>query len=154
MPKRTIEDVRSAGYTVALASGSVAVEEEALADARALAAPSAVQSDAEAVAAETARAAVAAGLADGALTEIVTRATRQALKQLQGARDDRVAFHERALAIAEASPDVWFVSALGDPDTPDDDVRVYVACKPDGTGWDQGAQDMIDLLVAPPPDDE
>ena len=151
MPKRSsIHDVRAAGYSVALASGSVEVEEAALAEAHQAASTAAVSEDAGAIAREVANLAVAQGKRGDDLHEIVRAATSRALEQIQGARDERVSFHERALEIARSSPDVVVVTALGDPETPDDDVHVYVACKPDGTGWDAGAQEILDALVASP----
>jgi ATP/maltotriose-dependent transcriptional regulator MalT len=143
----TIRDVEAAGFTVALASGSVEREQDALAQAQALAAPDAVRSDVEKVASEVATLAAAQGLAGQEFVDIVSGATAQALQQIQGAHDERVEFHRRALAIAEEMPDVWHVSALGDPSTPDDDVSLYVSCTPDGSGWDAGAQEMLDALV-------
>lgn len=148
MPKRaTIEDVRAAGFTCRLASGSVAVEEEALEMARRQAAPEAIKPAADDVASAVARLADQRGVIGQARVELVARAAADALATISAARDETVAFHERALEIAKAMPDVWFVSALGDPETPDDDVRIYVACKADGTGWDDGAQEMLDALV-------
>lgn len=146
--KATIDDVRAAGLTVALASGSVEVEEAALAEARKAASEKTVAGEAEQVAGEVASLAVAQGKTGTELEAIVARATRRALEQIGEARNKRVAFHERALAAAQEMPDVYFVSALGDPDTTEDDVQVYVACKPDGTGWDKGAQQILDALVA------
>lgn len=148
--KRTIHDVRAAGYEVALASGSVSVEEEALEEAQKNAAPEAVAGDAEKIATEVAHLAVAKGAKGSDLETIVQRATSRALEQIGQARDETVAFHERALEIARSSPDVYFVSTLGDPDTPHDDVQLYVACKPDGSGWDEGAQETLTSLCAPP----
>lgn len=147
MPSRaTVHDLAGAGFTVRLASGSVSAEQAALDDAKLQAAPAAVQNDAETVARDTARAAVAQGLKDEQLAALVARATASALDQIQVTRDTKVAFHQRALEIAEASPDVWYVTHPGDPDTSDDDVRLYIACKPDGTGWDKPAQNTLDQL--------
>jgi hypothetical protein len=149
MPKRaTIEDLRKSGYTVSLASGSVEVEEQALAEARAKASPSLVAHEAEEVGTAVAHVAVAQGITGSDLQAIVARATQRALDSLQLARDERVSFHERALTGAKEMPDVYFVSALGDPETPDDDVQLYVACKPDGTGWDKGQQEILNALAA------
>ena len=147
MPKRaTIHDVRAAGFLVALASGSVEVEEAALVEAQQAATTAAVSEDASAVAREVASVAVAQDKRGDALEGIVRAATSQALEQIQGARDERVSFHELALEIARNSPDVFVVTALGDPDTPDDDVRTYVACNPDGSGWTKGDQAVLDSL--------
>lgn len=150
MTPKTIGDLRAAGYMAALASGSVAVEETALEEARARAGEIAVTKDAEQVANEVANLAVAKGVRGDELVEFVGRVTKHALEQIQEARDDRVAFQERALEIARSSPDVFFVSALGDPETPDDDIRLYVACKLDGTGWDEANQEMLDALCDSP----
>ena len=150
MPKTTIADVRAAGYAVAFASGSISVEEKALTETRKQATPEAIAPLVEEVATSVAAMAAAKGLPTPAIVNLVAEATTRALNSFQRDRDEGVAFHERALKIAKASPDVYFVSALGDPSTPDDDVRLYVACKADGTGWDSGAQEMLDALVSPP----
>lgn len=139
--KVTISDVRDAGYQVAFASGSVEAEERALENARQSSSPAAIKQDVDQVARETARMALAQGLEGADLTRIVTTATSQALEQLRGASDARVRFHERALDIARSSPDVYVVSGDGF-------AGLYVACRPDGTGWDQGAQETLDALVA------
>jgi hypothetical protein len=150
MPKSTIADVREAGYTVAIASGSVEVEELALEGARGAAAPETVAADVEPIAQEVAAAAIGQGLAGAELEAIVRRATARALEQTQAGRDEKVAFHERALEAARAMPDVFVVTDAGDPSTTDDDVQIYVACKASGYGWDKAAQEILDALVAPP----
>ena len=151
MPKRaTIADVRAAGYAATLASGSVEVEEIALAEAKGQASAETVAVGAELVATDVAKVAVAKGAKGSQLEAIVLRATERALETLQTVADERVAFHERALEIAKESPDVYFVSALGDPETPEDDVQLYVACKADGSGWDKGAQETLNALAALP----
>jgi hypothetical protein len=145
--KHTIEDVRAAGYGVGLASGSVEVEALALAEARGQADPEQVSADVEKIGVEVAHAGVAMGLEGSDLEALVRRSLAAALEQTQTARDKTVAFHERALEAAHAMPDTYVVTALGDPDTPDDDVKIYVSCKADGTGWDEGAQEILDGLV-------
>ena len=144
----SIDDVRAAGYTVALASGSVEVEEVALAEAKGQASAETIAVGAELVATDVAKVAVAKGATGPQLQAIVLRATERALDTLQAAADERVAFHERALEIAKELPDVYFVSALGDQGTAEDDVQLYVNCKPDGYGWDKAAQATLDALVA------
>ncbi len=146
--KRTIEEVRAAGYEVAFANGSVEVEEKALEEAKREAGSETVMSEAENVARDVARTAASQGVTGDALTDLVTRATTQALDSLKGAGDERVEFHERALAAAKEMPDTFVVTLAGDPETPNDDVQLYVSCKADGSGWDAGAQEILDSLVA------
>lgn len=140
--KHTIEDVREAGFEVGLASGSVEVEQAALEEARGSATPESVAQDAEQVANEIARMAVAQGAVGGELSEMVSRATKKALEEIQGARDERVDFHERALEIAKETPDVFVVSGKGVE-------NLYVACKANGRGWDEDAQAILDSLADP-----
>ena len=148
MAKATIADLRVAGFTVEFAHGSVAVEEEALAEAKGRASAETIAVGAELVATDVAKVAVAKGAAGSQLEAIVLRATERALETLQTVADERVAFHERALEIAREMPDVYRVTHAGDPSTPEDDVQVYIACKLDGTGWDKAAQATLDGLVA------
>lgn len=140
MPRRAarVGDLRDAGFHVTIASGSVEAEEAALELARQQASPEAVQADVDRVAREVARA--AAGAPSDELADIVTRAAQQALDHIGGSRNRTVAFHERALEIARSMPDVMVVTGHGVE-------GIYVACKPDGTGWDEQAQETLDSLA-------
>jgi hypothetical protein len=145
---KTINDVRAAGYEVSLASGSVEVEEKALAEAKKGLGEKAIEGEAATVALNVAQAAKARDMPDDKIASLVMRATSDAVAAITTARNETVAFHERAVAAAKEMPDVYFVSALGDPETPGDDVQLYVACKSNGSGWDKGQQAILDSLVA------
>lgn len=109
----TLNDLRALGYDVGLAYGDVDVEREALADALSRATPQAVAADAETVT----RAAIAElrsrGVRQEALIAKAAEIAAAALEMTQAARDDEVAFHERAVAIAEQIPTVVTVSGYG-----------------------------------------
>jgi len=148
---RTIADVQARGYEVGFANGSVAVEEAALAAASEKASPQAIAADVQSVVAEVTVAAAAIAQRDGLageelrayVRETAARAADAAFEQITRARGEAVAFHERAVAVALQMPDVFVCAGPGVG-------RVYVACKPDGTGWDAGAQEILDSLAADP----
>lgn len=147
----TIDDLRTLGYTIGIAHGSVAVEEQALADANAAADPNVVAAQAADVTAETVKTLDQVGkLPDTpeARLQLASEIAAAALEQLTERVTDRVAFHERALEIARTSPDVWVVQHIVDVDGTDRQcVQVYVAANADGTGWDDAQQALIDALA-------
>jgi hypothetical protein len=152
----TIDTIRGLGYMVGIAHGDVQTEEDALTLARADAEPGAVIETAGQIttatlqdlanagklpATEDRRRALAAKIGDAAL-EMVTSHV-----------NEKVAFHERAVALAKEMPDVWRVEqwAAG-PDeegvyTPPLILSTLVACKPDGTGWTAEDQEHLDTLA-------
>lgn len=146
----TIDDLRKQGWTVGIAHGSVEVEEQALERARALASPQKVDSHVQSVAVQVATAAAAAGVQGQELVDLIARAAAQALTEVTAARDERVVFHERALEIARAMPDVWSVSGLvsrdDDHNGAPDAISVYVSTGPDGAGIDEHQQATLERL--------
>jgi hypothetical protein len=145
MPSR-IHDLAQLGYEISLAHGSVAVEEEALAEAERRAAPEQITAEAETLLSRTveeyARVAQAAGVSPEEQAAMIARLAEQIPRLLKQGRDERVEFHRRALEIARSMPDVWVVSGPGVE-------RCYIACKADGTGWDEEEQGMIERLADP-----
>jgi hypothetical protein len=147
MPKRkgSLDALRELGYTVGFAHGSVAVEEEALTEARNDTSAEVLAEQAAKVTTET-----MAQLNQGGLLpddpakrrRLVEQIADTALRHLTERAEGRVAFHQDALAIAKGSPDVWVISGPGV-------TNVYVACKPDGTGWDEQQQELLDALGDP-----
>ncbi len=101
------------GYTVGVAHGSVAAEEEALEQARANAQPEQVAGLVEKVAAEVLKQAMTQGVTGAELGHIVTRASAQAERGFSGQLGARLEFHERALAVARATPTVYVISGHG-----------------------------------------
>jgi hypothetical protein len=138
----SIDDVRALGYTAELAQGSVEVEEAALEEARANATAETIAVGAETVALDVGRAAVAQGVEGQELADLISQATVRALEALSSAADERVAFHERAVEIAQAMPNVWAITGPGVP-------NLYVACQPDGTGLDDEQKALLDALCEP-----
>lgn len=156
MTPNTIDTLRGLGYTVGVAHGSVQVEEDALAAARDAADPNVVAEQASQVTTDTVQTLSTLGKlpeTDAERLELVTKIAAAALEGLTLAVTEKVAFHERALAIAKEMPDVWRVEHWAVP--PDNDgvpgppmiLSMLVACKPDGTGWDEDSQEQIDALA-------
>lgn len=149
----TIDDLETLGYTTVVANGSVEVEEEALALARAEATPAAVAEHANTVTNETIQQLDALGklpdTPEGRL-ELAQRIAMAAIEQLTTATSEKVAFHERALAIARTLPNVWRVNqAVTVDDQEINVVQAYVRAKDDGTGWEPVDQEVIDALADP-----
>lgn len=117
----SLDDLQALGYTVGVASGSTAVEEEALAAARDLAAPERIEADAQVIADKAALDATALAVARGitaakipaAVSEAVARITTLALDHITIARSEAVSFHERALEIAKGMPTTYVVRGPG-----------------------------------------
>lgn len=112
----SIDDLRGLGYEVGIAHGSVQAEEEALAEAHATRQPASLATSAAEVTAATVKQLDAEGkLPDTAEArqELATRIAEAALEQLTERADERVAFHEQALAIAKAMPTVYVLSGEG-----------------------------------------
>jgi hypothetical protein len=140
----TIADLQALGYECGHASGSVAVEEQALADAQAAADPQTIAAQVNTVTAETVQALDAAGHLPDTPEDrlaLATQIAESALSQLTEAVSENVAFHERALQNAREMPDTWHVSGYG--------CQLYVNCKDDGTGWDDDQQAVLDSLADP-----
>lgn len=116
-----VEEMIAAGYDVGVASGSVKTEEDALAAARDLAAPTQIEADVQTIADQAAADAAAVAVARGipaekipdAVSEAVARITKAALEAITVARNEQVAFHERALQIATVAPTTYVVSGPG-----------------------------------------
>lgn len=144
MPK-TIHDVEALGYSVGIAQGSVQVEEDALAEAKASGTPEVLAEQATTVTTETIAHLDRAGKLPDNETErrdLWAQIGEAAYQQLQTRANERVEFHERALAIAKEMPDVWVISGPGV-------TSVYVACNPDGTGVGDDEQAFLDALADP-----
>lgn len=158
MTPSTIGTLQGLGYTVGIATGSVQVEEDALAAAVAAAEPAVVAADVQVVTTQTLadldasgklpdtaekRQALAATIAAAALDAIIERVT------------SKVDFHQRAVDIAKTMPDIWHIGQTVDVgDGTQRVVSIYVACKEDGTGWDDDAQAQLDALAHQPSFDE
>lgn len=152
----TISDIQKLGYITGIAHGSVQTEQDALTAAQANAAPGAVIETAgqivQATISDLANAGKLPADVEGRQT-LASNIAAAALAMVTEHRTDKVAFHERALAIAEAMPDVWRIEQWAVP--PDNDgvpgpplvLSTLVACKQDGTGWDDAAQEELDLLA-------
>ena len=144
----TIDTLRKRGYQVGFAHGSVAAEEEALAAAHKAADPANVERLAAQTTAHTISALDAVGAMPRTPDARRTRAAEiadRALQLLTERADERVAFHQAALEIAQEMPDVYRVEQLAEDGSPL--VSVLVACQPDGTGWDDAAQELLDSLA-------
>ena len=140
----TIADLVKLGYECGHASGSVAVEEAALADAKQAADPQTVAAQVNTLTTETVQALDAVGKLPDTPEEklaLATKIAEQALGMLTEAVSEKVAFHERALAIAKEMPDTWHVAGFG--------CQLYVNAKEDGTGWDDDQQAFLDSLADP-----
>lgn len=154
----TIDDIRALGYTIGIAHGDVATEEDALEVAKQEASPGVILERASRVTQDTINELDAAGKLPVAADDrqaVATAIAAQALELLQDHAYEKVAFHERALEIAKKMPDVWHV----DQSIPLDDgttsiVSIYVSCKADGTGWDDESQATLDALAHKPSYDE
>lgn len=140
----TLDNLGALGYTVGLAHGSVQVEQDALDAARAAADPALIQEQANTVVADTVTALTKLGRVpddESERLQMFAQMGETAFQTLTTASTERVAFHERALAIAQESPDVWHIAGPG--------FEGYVSCKDDGTGWDDDNQAMLDALANP-----
>lgn len=117
----SLDQLTALGYSVGVASGSTAAEQEALAAARDLAAPERIETDVQTIADKAALDATAlavqrgidAAQIPGAVSEAVARITQAALETITVARNENVAFHERALAIAKTMPTTYVVNGPG-----------------------------------------
>lgn len=140
-----INDLLALGFTVGIAHGAVDTEELALDEAKTNAQPQIVAEQAD----EVTRMTVQALDAEGKLPktqegrrELASRIAESALDYLTTRADELVSFHERAVEIAKEMPNVWVVTGPGV-------TNLYVACKDDGTGWDDDHQAMLDALTDP-----
>lgn len=140
----TIEDIGNLGYTIGIASGSVQVEQDALQSASDAAAPAVILSQASQVTQNTLSAIDQAGKLPsdpGDRKTLAEAIAADAIDQLSTRADERVDFHQRAVAVAQDMPNVWHLSGYG--------LEGYIACKEDGTGWDDDAQAHLDALANP-----
>lgn len=138
----TIENLRELGYDIGIAHGSVVAEEAALEQARAAADPALIQEQANTVVADTVTALTKLGKVpddESERLQMFAQMGEMAFQTLTAASTERVAFHESALAIAKEMPDVWHVAGPG--------FSGYVSCKPDGDGWDEENQQLLDALA-------
>lgn len=143
----TVADLEKLGYTVGIAHGSVEVEQAALEEAKAAADPAVVGAQVNEVVADTVKTLGNLGMIPddpGKRHELFAKMGETAFEMLTAGRSERVAFHERALQIAKDSPDVHVVQHVVDDQIV---AQVYVACKDDGTGWDNDAQAQLDALA-------
>ena len=154
---RTIADLQTLGYFVGNAWGSVQVEEDALAAAQAAASPGIVIEQAGRIGTATLQDLANAGKlpTDPAQrAELATQIAAAALDMVSTHANEKVAFHQDAVAIAKTMPDVWRVEqhvgpapAVGEPDGRQVILSALVACKADGTGWDEPSQAQLDALA-------
>lgn len=155
----TIQDIQALGYTVGIAFGSVQVELDALAVAQADAEPSAIYVKAERITSDTLLDLANAGKLPEAADRkqaLAAMIAESALDMLTTVATDKVDFHQRAVEAAKAMPTVWHVDqTVGiDGDGNQQVVSVYVACKEDGTGWEDDSQATLDALAHQPSYDE
>lgn len=147
MTPSTIDTIRTLGYEIGVAHGSVEVEQDALAAAQDAAGVTAITAAADTITTATVQDLSNAGKLPAASADrqaLVAQIASAALDLVQQAADDKVAFHERALAAAQEMPDVWRIEQVANGQTV---LSVLVACKADGTGWDDGAQAQLDALA-------
>lgn len=147
----SLADLAALGYDVQVASGSVATEQAALDEARGLATPERIEADVQEIADKAALDATAVAVARGiaaakipaAVSEAVARITAAALEAITAARNDTVAFHERALEIAKGMPTTYVVSGPGF-------TNLYVDVN-DATGEPAGEQtaELVASLLNP-----
>lgn len=140
-----LDDVRKLGYEVGVAYGGVALEEEALAEARSGAAAEVIEAQTNEVTTATIQDLDAIGRLPEEPEERLNLAQRIAadvIAALTDRADARVAFHERALEIAREMPTTYHVGGFG--------ISAYVSVD-DATGEavDQGNQEIIDSLASP-----
>lgn len=141
----TISDVEKLGYTVGFAHGSVEAEERALAAAKRDAHGDVLAEQAAAVTTQTIADLAAAGRIPDSNADrqyLATRIAEAALDQLTVRATGRIAIHEKAVQAAREMPDVFVISGPGV-------TNLYVACKDDGSGWDDAAQEILDALTDP-----
>jgi hypothetical protein len=140
----TIQDVTALGYTCGIAAGSVEHEQAALAVAQDGTDPVLIATQAAQVTQDTIKTLDEQGglPADpAARQQLAALIATSALDQLAARADALVEFHQRAVEIAQTMPDTWHVSGWGN--------ELYVDCKPDGTGWDDDSQALLDALADP-----
>jgi len=141
----TLDDLRTLGYELGIAHGSVQVEQDALDAAKLAADPATIAEQANAVVVDTVAALTTLGKLDNLdeteRLQMFAKMGETAFQTLTTASTEKVAFHEAALVIAQESPDVWHFAGPG--------VSGYLSCKPDGTGWDADQQAMLDALADP-----
>lgn len=140
----TIADLLALGYECGLASGSVTVEEDALAAAQLAADPQTIADQANVAVAETVQALTTLGKVptdEEERLQMFAQIGETAYKLLTEHASEKLAFHQRALEIAKTMPNTWHVTGPG--------FTGYVACKDDGTGWDTDHQAMLDALADP-----
>lgn len=145
-----ISDLAPLGYAVGLAHGSVQVEQDALDAARVEASLPVIEQKVGTLTTETLDDLGNAGRLPANADEkqaLAAQIALRALDMLTTHANDNVAFHERALAIAQESPDVFCVQQFaGDSMV----VQTYVSCKADGTGWTDEDQAHLDALAHEP----
>jgi hypothetical protein len=140
----TINELEKLGYTVGLASGSVQVEQDALQVATDAASPDVIISQAQTVTRETLTAISDQGQLPTdpeARRKLVEEIAASAMDALTARADERVEFHQRAVVESQTMPDTWHISGYG--------IFGYIACKQDGTGWDDAEQAHLDALTDP-----
>jgi hypothetical protein len=144
MPSK-VNDLLALGFSVGMAYGAVDVEEAALAEAQTNAQPTVIAEQTDQVTRMTVQALDAEGKlpkTPEGRRELASRIAESALDHLTTRAEGLVSFHERAVEIAREMPNVWVVTGPGV-------TNVYVACKDDGTGWDESQQAILDALADP-----
>jgi hypothetical protein len=116
MTPDAITKLTSLGYSVGIAHGGVAVEQDALAGAQVLASSEQLTADAAEITTRTLADLQAAGKMpkdEKELAELIAQISASALKSVKHGRDEAVKFHERALGIAKGMPTAYVVSGHG-----------------------------------------
>lgn len=154
----TIADLQALGYACGYAHGSVEVEQEALAAAQQEANPGSIIEKAGQLTKATLEDLANAGRLPVTADQkqaLAAKIGKAALEMVETHANEKVDFHQRALQIAKDSPDVWVIQQTVDVDGEDHPVaQLYVACKEDGTGWDDDNQAALDALADKPSYDE
>jgi hypothetical protein len=143
----TVADLEALGYKTAIASGSVQVEEDALHNARVEASPQTVTRKAGALTRDTVTDLANAGQLPVTVEDrraLVDRILEAATEMISGEAAKKVAFHEDALAGAQAMADTWCVQQFANGALI---VQTYVNCKDDGSGWDKSADAALAALA-------
>lgn len=118
-----VDRLQKAGYSVGVASGDVAREEDALAVAQAAAEPSAIEPMIESVVRDVVQKAIRQKLGDKEIEALGQRAAVAAADAFESDAAAEIAFRERALEHARSAPTVYCVQ---DPEG-GERLRVYVA---------------------------
>lgn len=136
-----LDDLRALGYSVEIAHGDAQVERDALEAARARAREPQVRADVQELANRAAVDLGRMGKTPEEIVPMIAELTATAVESITAARSSEVAFHERALAIAEAMPTVYTINGPGFS-------GLQVATAADGSeAIEPGSVELVDALA-------